>query len=451
MTAAGTATITQRLSEHVVGLRFRDISPDAVAKTKDLLIHHIASALRGRSTTSGRQAIGIARELSPTGGQCTIIGQNFGANLLDAVLANSSLMASAGTADFLLPPGINPGVAAQPVAWAVGEITRSTGRELLAAVAIGYDVMAKLHGTVWTWDLDVPRPLKFVIEPFGAAATAARLLGLTVEQTVWALGHAGQAGMGVYEGSEYLSFMHPLAARNGIMAATLAKAGVPASSTIIEGRHGVHRTFFLEDVPDALYDGLATLGQEFEISRAQANRSATSVLNVIPVALAQQLVAEHQLSADHIASIQLTLPAERRSREKAYYSYSHRGPRYLLAIIVTGGQINVTRFDEAAGPDVLAMAAKISLRFEDGHSIYYARVDVNTTDGQRYSAEGDRHDQSPLSWEEQLGGAGADLLSGVKLRRLADQLRHLEDVDDISEVMACLRPGESAPTGGHTI
>jgi hypothetical protein len=61
--------------------------------------------------------------------------------------------------------------------------------------------MSKLHNGVLPYELAVPRPTKAAVEPFGVAATAAHLLKLSAEQTVHAMGHAGQSVMSTYEGT----------------------------------------------------------------------------------------------------------------------------------------------------------------------------------------------------------------------------------------------------------
>jgi 2-methylcitrate dehydratase PrpD len=423
------ATITERLADHVVGLRFEDIPPAVVAKAKELLAHHLATAVRGRDVPRARRAVDVALGLNPTGGPCTIIGERCGAGALDAAFANGSLMAGVGTADAVLPPGVNAGLATHPAAWAIGELTGATGRELLTAVVASYDVACRVHGPVWTWDLAVPRPLKFVAQPFGAAAVTARLRGFDREQTVHALGHAGQAGAGVYEGSAQHWLLHPISVRNGMLAALLAESGLPASPSIVEAPHGLYRSYFLDGVPDAVHDRLDTLGRDFDLSQARINSGTTSMLNLVPVELARNLMAEHRLTAARIAAIDLVLPEERASREAAYHSYQHRSPRHLLALVATGGGIEAARFDAPPGPEVVAMTEKVRLRFEPGHSMTYARLELTTTGGEHLVAEDDTHHATPLDWTAVLARP-----------RLVKLLRNLEAVPDVKEVMQCLTP-----------
>jgi 2-methylcitrate dehydratase PrpD len=449
-----TRTISERLADHVVGLRCEDIPDAIVQKAKAHLAHHFGTAFQGFVRENGQQAVRVARELSGANGQCSIVGEPCKADLLDAVFANAFLMHCAGLDDVLLPPGSNPGVVTNPVAWAFGETTNASGRNLLAAVIAGYDVMGTLSDPALTFGLDDYRPAKHVLLPFGAAATAARLLGLSHEQTVHAFGHAGQVGRNVVEDGDHVWTMHPLLARNGAMASMLARAGMPASPTVIEGDHGVFRTFFSREVPASVETGLATLGHEFAIARAQIKRQPVSALNVIPVELTQQLLRKNGLSASSVAAVELVIPRERQAREtqrddalvspSADRTSRLGSPRFWVAMILVDGRINLPRVERPPDAHFLSVLDRIGLRFEPGHPLLYARVEVTTTDGQHYAAEGDSHFAPPNDWAEWLAEGGRAILPEQQLARLAHLIRNLENVPNVSEVMACVVPEDSS-------
>ncbi len=441
MTTVDDTTITERVADYVLGIGYDDLPPAVVDKAKELLVYQLGLALRGRSTRAGMRAVGTALEVSGSERGCSVVGERRRAALPDAVLANSALMTSSGLTDLLFPGGALPGHVVHPAAWAVGELSKASGRELLTAVVIGYDVMGKLHNGRLPYELAVPRPTKAAVEPFGVAATAARLFGLSREQTVDALGHAGQAVMGLYEGP-HAELMHPLAARNGVQAAVFAKAGIPATRTVVEGPYGVYRTFFLEDVPDNVYDQLAMLGTDFALARTWTTRYPVSSTNAHPIDLTRRLVAEHGLTPGGIAAVDLVLPASREARETIYGVYP-KGPTSVVAIALTDGRLDPARLEEGFDAELLATRDKVRLRFEDGHGFFYARVEVTTTDGRRIAAEagGDLPaDQPPLDWAEWLAGGREHSLSAAQMERLTDLIRNLEDVTDVTDVLACLVP-----------
>jgi 2-methylcitrate dehydratase PrpD len=225
-------TISELIADYVVGVRFTDLPAPVVERAKELLLFSLGAGLRGRAISAGQQAVRAALELSD-GGRCSIIGERRKVAVLDAAFANSALMDVTGIKDLLEPSGVIPGHTVHPAAWAVGEWAESSGQELLTAVVVGYDVMAKLHNGLLDYDSAVPRPTKAAVEPFGVAAVAARLLGLSREQTADAMGLAGDFVTGSYEG-HLAPTMHPMACRNGVLAAMLARAGMPGARTIVE-------------------------------------------------------------------------------------------------------------------------------------------------------------------------------------------------------------------------
>ena len=135
------------------------------------------------------------------------------------------------------------GAAVIPAALAVAERLNSSGRDLLTAVAVGYEVMirsslalnpsaARLRG----WHLTG------VVGPFGAAAACAVLLKLNAEQTAWALGLAGTQGAGLWAfnaDGTMSKRLHPgKAAHSGVLAAELAQLGFSGPTSIYEFEDG---------------------------------------------------------------------------------------------------------------------------------------------------------------------------------------------------------------------
>src|SRR5207245_9390727 len=105
------------------------------------------------------------------------------------------------------------------------------------------------------------------IGTLGAAAAAARMLGLDAPSTVHALGIAASLACGVKEnlGSMVKPLHAGMAARNGVMAAQLAKAGFVASKRSIDGPQGYLAAMDSQNPPAALTDAIADLGSRWEI------------------------------------------------------------------------------------------------------------------------------------------------------------------------------------------
>src|SRR5690606_32037822 len=128
------------------------------------------------------------------------------------------------------------GVVVWPAIMAVAATRKVSGAALIDAAIVGYEVGARIGRAVMTADLArLFRPTGLV-GPMAAAVAVSRLYGLSADQTLNALSFAANASGGLNQwphtgGSEM--YFHPgSAARSGIVAADLARAGAIASADI---------------------------------------------------------------------------------------------------------------------------------------------------------------------------------------------------------------------------
>jgi 2-methylcitrate dehydratase PrpD len=449
-----TATATERIAGYVAGLRFEDVPPAVIERTKERLVHHLGLALRENGPRArhdaGRLGIRVACELSRAGGDTSIIGRREKVSAIDAAYANSALMG--GMDDGVLPGGCHPGVVTIPVALAVAEHAGSTGRELLIATLLGYDVMCKLAAVAFTWTAPLPRPPNQVFAPLGVAAAAARLMGSSSEQTALALAHAANASMGIVEASAqpFGLYTYPLLARNGLMAATMARAATPMAANMVEGPGGLYRSFF-GTVPDGLDAALAAFGRDFEVARSIIKRDPDDGLNLLATERAIAMVNEHHFGPSDIASVTLALPVERRAREDAKereYRVGGRpsaAARFLVAVALTDGRLNADRYATAPAPDLAGVLDAVRIVYEEGHPILYMRLEVDLRDGRRLVAERDAWGDAQFifpraEWGAWLRECGAGVISAAQIVRLERTLADLDRIDDVRELNAWLCP-----------
>jgi len=270
-------TVADRLAEYICGLRFDDLPAAVVDKAKELLVYHLSLGFTGHSWPAGQTAVSLAQELSGEPGSASIIGEPGQVRPLEAAFANAGLMVQSHEDD-VLPPMLHPGRVMHPTAWAIGEDCHVSGRELLTALVVGYDVMGKLSDPLPRSD-DYRRRPQYRFTTFGGAATAARLLGLSADQVAQAMAQAGHAGMGVVEGSEHFWNVNSRLTTGGMMAAYLARAGALAAPRTIEGAYGFYQ-FYFGAVPDGLDASLDRLGSHFAISDATTKPISASGTNI---------------------------------------------------------------------------------------------------------------------------------------------------------------------------
>jgi 2-methylcitrate dehydratase PrpD len=450
MSAAANAiplTYSQRLARYIQSARFKDIDAAAVERTKHVIAYHVALACRGirEHEPDSQQALGVVRELNEGQGSSTLIGLPYRAPLADAAFVNCTLMRSFGLDDVIFPAGIHPGLVTVPVALTLGERLHSSGAEVLNAIVIGYEILAKFGK--WTWSAETPRRATMPFGAFGAVTVAARLLGLTEEQTSVALGYAAHTAMGVAEGDAGpITHFYSMVCRNGIMGAYLARDGAWASPTTLEGRFGFIETF-LGDTRVDIEELIASLGRNYAIMTSHEKRYPGTALNHVPIELMRTLVHQQRLRAADVAEIRIELPSERRN-----FAASHStGPfpqrinavaslPFQLGMLLLDGDLVYSRYGELTNPTLLGIARKCRCEFLEGRSIRYARLRVRTVDGREFVTEGERFSYEPEPAHVMLERDATGVLPPQQIENFLALLARLEHLEDVGELLHSLVP-----------
>src|SRR5215475_4411096 len=135
--------VTAALCEYVAKTLDRDMPPEVVAKTKLHTLDTIAAMVSGSRLKAGQLA---ARYVDSLGGkaQATVIGTGLLTSSVNAALANGMAAHGDETDDSHLRGRFHPGCGIVPAALATAELAGRSGNELLRAVAVGYDIGARL-------------------------------------------------------------------------------------------------------------------------------------------------------------------------------------------------------------------------------------------------------------------------------------------------------------------
>ena len=461
--ARNQAPLTRRLAEHVSGLDFEAIPSDIVRLAKDHLVHHVGLALAAAHHPRARRACSVAARLSGGGGGHRILGAPGRYGVLEAVFANSVLMAADALDDAALG-GTHPGVLVFPTALALPETGTATGRDFLAAVVAGYDVLVAAARGGWTWGASTPRRSGCVVGPLGAAAVASRLLGLDPERAADALGLAANGAVGLIEGTPFAGILYPQVARNGVMAALLAADGFRSTPSILEGPYGLYETY-LGAVPAEVVSAMDGLGTDFGIVHAFRKRYPCSGFNVVPVELMDDLIRTTGTTVEDVARIRLALPEERRPREEDFdrnfrryrdaperrYITRYASPRFLVAAWLWDGKLRPARYREDMPAGFVDLLARTSMDFVKGLPLRSARLTVLTTDGREYVREGHAPSPTPpMDYREWL----AEFLPAAPpsaIEGLVASVERLEESPDVSELWTALDRFAARPDTPATI
>ena len=138
----------------------------------------------------------------------------------------------------------HPSVAVAPAVLALAEHHRSSGREIIEAFVIGYEVACQVGDMIGPSHDEKGWHATATIGTFGATAGAAALLDLDAEQTMMALGIAATQASGLQSmiGTMCKSLQVGRAAMNGLLAARWAARGLTSNAAALECYQGFGAT-----------------------------------------------------------------------------------------------------------------------------------------------------------------------------------------------------------------
>ena len=237
-----TRTLAHQFSEYAGALNFDDLSRETVHEVKRRLIDSIGCALGAWREEPCRIAREVASEFSAKHG-ATIIGTRHQVPPDWAAFATGCCIRYFDYNDtYLSKEPAHPSDNFSAVL-AVGESVGATGREMIAAVALAYEVQCRLcdAASIRARGWDHP-----TYGAFSTALAAAKLMKLDPEKTRHAVNIAGvncaalrQARVGELSHWKGVAFAN--AARHGVYAALLARAGMTGPAPIFEGQMGFEK------------------------------------------------------------------------------------------------------------------------------------------------------------------------------------------------------------------
>ena len=442
-------TSAQTLSEFVVRLNYEDIPAQVIERAKDCVIDTVAACVFGAELPWTQTVIAYA-ERNSAPGRCSVLGTPIKVRAPFACLSNGA-SAHAFELDALCEPsvGIHPSAALAVPGLAVSQGRRKSGREFLAAVVAGYELLYRIGDAARHSIEKVGFHSPGVVGVYGTAAVVGRLFDIDARQMANAFGIAGSMSSGLMEFSRSGGMVKRLhlgrAAEGGFMAAVLAREGYTGPAEVFEGKFGLLNVYCREADPSRL---TKALGTAWHVMKTKIKRYACHATAQVPVTLALELKAKHGLSGEDVAHIAIA------ANEKTVTQHAINEPRdmtmmqysvpFAVAVALYRDPIDPRVFSEATLNDAriraLAKTAEVRLLEASGAQMpSTARVTLRLRNGQSVSAEG--HDfkgtpTMPLTRDE-LSEKFLKLTAHrdrAKAERLFSQLAEAEKLSDMGEL-----------------
>ncbi len=294
---------TQILASYVLDSRLEDIPSDVRHEARRAIVNFMGCAVGG----SPHPAVDLAiRALRPYAGPPTasILGRVERLDPLHASLMNGI---SSHVYDFDDTTPKNYSHPTSPVAsalFAYASANTVRGRDFIEAFILGFEAESRVANAVYPAHYDVGWHITGTSGVFGAATAIGKLLGLSVQQMVWAIGLAATQAAGLREmfGSMAKSFHPGRSAQNGYTAALLAQAGFTA------GEHGIEGPRGFAAVQAATYDltKITTgLGTEFDLRANTYKPFPCGIVNHPTIDGCIQIHDEHHPAPATIRAVRL--------------------------------------------------------------------------------------------------------------------------------------------------
>ena len=428
------------------------------AKVAEKTRHHIADSLAaivsGSRLLPGEKGIEYVQTQGGVA-QASVMGTSISTSATLAAFANG-MSAHADETDDSHQGGLfHPGCAIVPAAWAIAELNRNSGTELTRAVALGYDVGARIAMALGG--------VKFLLSAhsshtfgaiFGAAAAAGSLYRFDARQMRHLLSYTAQQASGIscwMRDPDHIEKAFDFAgmpARNAVAGATMVASGFTGVEDVFSGG----RNFWLAydkhvDTSHVARD----LGRTWEIMRS--NIKNWSVGSPIQAALDSMLalIRAHGLKAAQVKRIHVQVQDTESdivdNRDMPDICLQH-----LVAVMLVDGGLTFASSHEDErmhDPEVLAVRKRIVFEGSPALSRAGGRqaiVTLDLDDGRKL-----RHHTEVVrgAWQNPMTRADVDdkchplmapVLGRRRARTLLDRVWALDEVASVRSLRRLLQP-----------
>ena len=444
---------TRELSEFLASIRYEALPEPVIARTEELFLDWLASALAGRSAKPVAAIEHFAALMGPSTGPSEVLTSRRRSSPFFAALVNGGASHFVEQDDLHNSSVLHPGTVVFPAVLAAGQHAGITGKALIAASVAGYECGVRVGEFLGRSHYKIFHTTG-TAGKLAAAAGVAHVLKLDADRMQHCLGSAGTMAAGLWEflrdAADSKQLHTAKAAADGLMAAYLARAGETVARQILEGRQGMAAGMSSDADPRWLTDGLGTrwalpeTSFKFHASCRHTHPAADALLalmqeNGVKAKDVKQVTAHvHQGALDVLGPV-----TDPQTLHQSKFSMG-----FVLALIALYGRAGLADFTDPSLKDreVRNFHDKVKMVLDPEIDRAYprrwmGRVVVETTDGRKLekrisSPKGDPDnslsraelEDKALRLAQYAGGASEEELKGIVAR--VWRLREEKDVRD---------------------
>lgn len=390
--------LSKVLAKYSVQMTYEKLPPEVIAFTKLCILDYFGSAIAGSDKPPIQMISDLVKEMG--GAEQASLFTGGKTSVLQAALVNGASSHVVELDDIHKGSIIHAATVVIPAALAIAEWKKLSGKELITAIVVGYEVCYRIGEAVspshyYYWHNTA------TCGTFGAASAAAKLLQLTEEETIHALGNAGTQAAGLWEFIEDGAMTKQLhsgkASMNGVLAALLAQKGLTGPLKILEGNRGFFKAMSDEYDVTKITEGLGT---EFKILENSFKIHASCRHTHHAVDLLMEVFKERQPKFEEIesitvksykAAIDITDNEDPKTEYAAKFSL-----QFCSALAILQGSAGLDDFNESTLWDskIRSLLKRVNLEIDSRiHTSYPEKwgsmVEVELTNGEIISKETD--------------------------------------------------------------
>ncbi|MFN8534368.1 MAG: MmgE/PrpD family protein [Dehalococcoidia bacterium] len=464
-------TVAVRLAEFAAGLQVAQCPPRVLDKAKAALLHGLVIGL----ASLGDADVQLARAMiadEGSGNATRLLGVGAPASRADAAFFASLLIHARGQDDSYRML-THPGATIIPAALAEGDGRPVDGEQLLGALIAGYEVQCRLARDIVPAVQNHGFRASALFGIVGATVAAARIRGLSADQTAHALALAVSVAGGCLEtsraGTREMTFQEPIFCTSALQAVRLAEAGVTGADTCFEGPAGFFYAFTGSSTGElsGSFHGettwdprstVADLGRRWEILDVTMKIYSAAGFNQPVIEAVAELAREHDLAPADVASLTIQMnqwetiyPSPRFPHPAAgladFGSTTYFAAQALIAkgYPSTGRRLSYGGAEPATDEPATLVDLMARTKVVAGPRRQYApRITIETTAGGSIVREmtGDEFKWDLATERERLAALQAALpLSSAEAGSLVAAVSNLESLPKVADLIDLTVPG----------
>lgn len=443
---------TENMLRFIEALDFQQIPENAVKAAKNTILDWIGVTIAAKDEALNKIGSDYIKQLKSVG-EASVVGGGFKTSAEYAAWLNG-MNSHALDYDTTYSHGYNmhPTIVVLPGVLALGEKYHLSGQEVLTAYIGGIEALARICDRIGESNSRAGWHPTCVLGTAAAEIACGKILKLDLSQLKNALGIACSLSGGLRE--NFGTMTKPMhagnAAKNGVIAALLARSGFTANENITDGQYGFYNMFGNGKVEEVADD---ELGKRWDIvAKGITFKLYPCCRGTHPgVDASLSIFPKLKKKTDHIKSITC------RTSPFVPRTLIHHNPtteleakfslEYCVSSALVRGKIAMDSFKEEVinDPRIQSLIPKVKYSHPEGWPSGISltqEVVVTLNDGTEYSCKvinpkGDP--KNPIS-EDDLLNKFRDCASGylkpLKIEKVIKTVNNLETLDDISGLMA---------------